>query len=143
MTAFVFYFLLQDITLVSTLAISPVTLGDSGVYTCQSGVDSGAVANVTVIVTSGKQNSDTIQEFILVEQFCLLQKCHFLFTIEILCTFDLFFTYFAIQLCKITELLLVTRKSLKIRINRDLDTETRNIFFHISTLGIGLLDFLF
>ena len=62
MTAFVFYFLLQDITLVSTLAISPVTLGDSGVYTCQSGVDSGAVANVTVIVTSGKQNCDTIQK---------------------------------------------------------------------------------
>ena len=45
----------------SILAISPVTLGDSGVYTCQSGTmsDSGAVANVTVIVTSGKQNKLT------------------------------------------------------------------------------------
>ena len=63
----------------------------------------------------------------------ILQKCHFLFTIEILCTFDLFFTYFAIQLCKITDLLLVTWKSFKIRINRDLDSGTRNIFFHIST----------
>jgi len=52
----------QDITLVSTLAISPVTLGDSGVYTCQSGVDSGAVANVTVIVTSGEQHAAILEE---------------------------------------------------------------------------------
>ena len=61
MTAKDFFFLLKEITLVSILAISPVTLGDSGVYTCQSGTmsDSGAVANVTVIVTSGKQNKLT------------------------------------------------------------------------------------
>ena len=38
--------------LVSTLAISPVNLEDSGLYTCQSGFNSEA--NVTVIVISGK-----------------------------------------------------------------------------------------
>ena len=43
---------LQEITLVSTLAISPVNLEDSGLYTCQSGFNSEA--NVTVIVISGK-----------------------------------------------------------------------------------------
>ena len=44
---------LQEITLVSTLAISPVNLEDTGLYTCQSGFNSEA--NVTVIVISGKQ----------------------------------------------------------------------------------------
>ena len=47
----------------SELAIFPVTLGDSGVYTCQSVSlnDAGAVANVTVIVTSGKKIGGKIQ----------------------------------------------------------------------------------
>lgn len=43
--------ILQEITLVSSLAISPVNLEDSGLYTCQSGFNSQA--NVTVIVISG------------------------------------------------------------------------------------------
>ena len=47
----------------SELAIFPATLGDSGVYTCQSVSlnDAGAVANVTVIVTSGKKIGGKIQ----------------------------------------------------------------------------------
>jgi hypothetical protein len=48
----------QEITLTSTLEISSVTLSDSGVYTCQSGLKDDpdsvlATANVTVIVISG------------------------------------------------------------------------------------------
>ena len=143
MTAFVFYFLLQDITLVSTLAISPVTLGDSGVYTCQSGVDSGAVANVTVIVTSGKQNSDTIQDFILVEQFCLLQKCHFLFTIEILRTFDLFLHILPYNCVKSPIYCLQYGKVLRY-VSIGIWIQEPVIFsFIFQRLGIGLLDFLF
>lgn len=49
----------KEITLVSTLAISPVNLEDTGLYTCQSGFNSEA--NVTVIVISGEQRA-AIQE---------------------------------------------------------------------------------